>query len=65
MGQKPVQRHPGLGDGSGGLGRPLEGDGRFGEAQRTPVIVVLPHPPTVAGGRSGVSPYRRRAGKSG
>ena len=54
VGTETVQRHPGLGDGSGGLGRPPEGDGRFGEAQLTPVILVLPHSPNVAVGRLGL-----------
>ena|SRR6478672_3172667 len=31
------------------LGRPSQDDGPFGEAALAPVIVVLPHPPTVAG----------------
>ncbi len=46
---------PLAGEGTGG-GRPLEDDGLFGETELAPVIVVLPHPPTVAGGGSGVSP---------
>lgn len=58
VGTEAVQRDPGLGDRSRGLGRPLEDDGRFGEDELAPVIVVLPHAPTVAGGGSGVSPYR-------
>lgn len=53
VGTEAVQRDPGLGHRSRGLGRPLEDDGRFGEAELAPVIVVLPQPPTVAGRWSG------------
>jgi len=42
--------------GEGTVGRPLEDNGRFGEAELAPGIVVLPPPPTVTGGGSGVSP---------
>ena len=46
---------PALGPDSGVPGRSLEDDVLFGEAELAPVIVVLPHPPTVAGGGSWLS----------
>jgi hypothetical protein len=58
VGTEAMQSHPSLSDRPRGLGRPLEDDGRFGEAELAPVIVVLPHAATVAGGGSGVSPCR-------
>ncbi len=39
--------------GEGTVGPPLEDDGRFGEAEFAPVIVVLAHAATVAGGWAG------------
>ena len=43
---------PALAQDAGVLGRPLEDRRLFGEAEIAPVIVVLHHPPTVAGGGS-------------
>ena len=50
VGTEAVQRDPGLGHPPCDLGPPLVDGGRLGEAELAPVIVVLPHPPTVAGG---------------